>query len=414
MNESFSLLFYLKKPKAYKGGSLAIYARITINGKRSELSTGIKCLPDKWNSNGGKPLGHGDDAKLIQKHLDTVKRKVYEAHHKLVLKNTEITTEGLKNEYFGVSEKSRNIIEIFQDHNSKMAALLGHEFAPGTLERYKTTLKHTVDFLQWKFKVSDMDIKAINHAFIADYDFYLRTVRKCANNSTVKYLKNFNKIIRICLANDWIDKNPFANYKAKVKEVERIYLSKEELESVMNKDFRTKRLSQIRDIFVFSCYTGLAYVDVKKLDKSQIVLGIDGEKWIYTHRQKTDTQSNIPLLPVAQSILDKYQDDVECINKGKVLPVLSNQKMNEYLKEIAALCGIDKDFSYHTARHTFATTVTLSNGVPIESVSKMLGHKDLKITQHYAKILNSKVSEDMKALRLKLNEASSTSILKKA
>jgi len=177
------------------------------------------------------------------------------------------------------------------------------------------------------------------------------------------------------------------------------FLSKEELEAVSTKVFSTKRLGQIRDVFVFSCYTGLAYADVKKLDKSQIAIGIDGDKWIYTNRQKTDTRSNIPILPVAQAILDKYKDDITCINTNKLLPVLSNQKMNEYLKEIATLCEIDKDFTYHTARHTFATTVTLNNGVPIESVSKMLGHKDLKTTQHYAKVLDSKVSDDMKLLR---------------
>jgi site-specific recombinase XerD len=403
MNESFSLLFYLKKPKDYHGGPLFIYARITINGKRSELSVGVKCDPEKWNSKGGKPLGHNEDAKSLQKHLDTVKRKVYEAHHHLMVKNITITPEHLKNEYLGVTEKPRNIIEIFHDHNKRMETLIGQEYAIGTVERYKTSLKHTVDFLQWKFKVSDIDIKVIDHAFITDYEYYLRSVRKCNNNSAVKYIKNFGKVVRLCIANGWLEKNPFANYKARIKEVDRIFLSKEELEIVINKEFRTKRLSQIRDIFVFSCFTGLAYADAKKLDKSQIVLGIDGENWIYTNRQKTDTQSNIPLLPMAQSILEKYKEDIDSVNKGKVLPVLSNQKMNEYLKEIAAICGIDKDFTYHTARHTFATTVLIANGVPMETVSKLLGHKDLRITQHYAKILNIKVSDDMKLLKQKLS-----------
>ncbi|MEO6302901.1 MAG: site-specific integrase, partial [Bacteroidia bacterium] len=289
-----------------------------------------------------------------------------------------------------------------EDHNNKIQALIRDEYAPGTVERYKTSLKHTKDFIKWKYNVSDVDISDINHAFITEYEFYLRTERKCNNNSAIKYIKNFKKIIRICIANGWIDRDPFANYKAKVKEVERVFLSKEDLEILASKVFRTKRLDQIRDIFLFSCFTGLAYADVKKLDKSQVARGIDGENWIYTNRQKTDTRSNIPILPMAQSILDKYANDPECINHDKLLPVLSNQKMNEYLKEIAILCEIEKDFTFHTARHTFATTVTLSNGVPIESVSKMLGHKDLKITQHYAKILDSKVSEDMKLLRQKL------------
>jgi site-specific recombinase XerD len=407
MNESISLLFYLKKSKNYINGHVSIYARITINGNRSEFSTGHKCSPEKWNSNGGKPLGHNEEAKTLQKFLDTIKNKVYEAYNKLIIKNILITGENLKNEYFGISEKSRNLIEIFKDHNNKVETLLGQEYAPGTLERYKTSLKHTEDFLKWQYKISDIDIKAINHAFITDYEFYLRSERKCNNNTAVKYIKNFGKIIRICIANGWLEKNPFANYKAKVREVERVFLSKEDLEIVTSKEFKTRRLNQIRDIFLFSCYTGLAYADVKKLDGSQIVIGIDGGQWIHTNRQKTDTRSNIPLLPQAQAILDKYKDNIECINKGKILPILSNQKMNEYLKEIATLCGIEKDFTYHTARHTFATTVTLSNGVPIESVSKMLGHKDLKTTQHYAKILDSKVSEDMKLLKQRMLDSSS-------
>lgn len=399
MNQTFSLLFFLKKPKDYTVGPVFIYVRITVNGKRAEFSSGVKCDPEKWNSKGGKPLAFNEEGKALIKYLDTIKNKVYDAHNRLIMLNIPITAENIKNRYSGVIEKAINILEVFQDHNNKMEALLGQEYANGTLERYKTSLRHTKEFIEWKYKISDMDIKDINHAFVTEYEFYLRSERKCSNNTTLKYIKNFGKIIRICIANGWIDKNPFANFKVKLKEIERVFLSKEELEAVTTKVFSTKRLGQIRDVFVFSCYTGLAYAYVKKLDKSQIAIGIDGEKWIYTNRQKTDTRSNIPILPVAQAILDKYKDDITCINTNKLLPVLSNKKMNEYLKEIATLCEIDKDFTYHTARHTFATTVTLTNGVPIESVSKMLGHKDLKTTQHYAKILDSKVSEDMKLLR---------------
>jgi site-specific recombinase XerD len=206
------------------------------------------------------------------------------------------------------------------------------------------------------------------------------------------------------LANNWIDRNPFSNYKAKVREVERVYLSEEEIENFINKDFKTDRLSLVRDIFLFSCFTGLAYIDVKNLTKSHISLGIDGEKWIFTHRQKTETASKIPILPITQMIIDKYEDHPECCNQNKLLPILSNQKMNSYLKEIAGVCEIEKDLTFHIARHTFATTVTLTNGVPIESVSKMLGHKNLRTTQHYAKVLDKKVSEDMMILRDKFKE----------
>jgi site-specific recombinase XerD len=319
------------------------------------------------------------------------------------MKEIDITFESFKTEYQGKKERNRFLVPIFQDHNNKIKALLGKEYAPGTLERYATSLKHTIEFMQWKYNISDIDITKIDHAFIADYEFWLRSVRNCANNTAVKYIKNFHKIIKICLANDWMDKNPFANYKSKVKEVERVYLTEDEIQAIIEKEFKTERLALVRDIFLFSCFTGLAYIDVKNLTKSHISIGIDGEKWIFTHRQKTESASKIPILPVTQMIIDKYENHPQCINEGKLLPILSNQKMNAYLKEIAGVCEIEKELTFHIARHTFATTVTLTNGVPIESVSKMLGHKNLRTTQHYAKVLDRKVSEDMQILKNKFS-----------
>jgi site-specific recombinase XerD len=321
----------------------------------------------------------------------------------LIHRNEPLTIEVFKNRLLGIKEHQHMLIPIFQDHNNRIKELVGKEYAPGTLERYKTSLSHTIDFLKWKYKVSDIEINKIDHAFITDYEFWLRSVRNCCNNTAVKYIKNFNKIIKICLANDWLDKNPFANYKSKVKEVERVYLSEDEIQNIINKDFKTERLSLVRDIFLFSCFTGLAYIDVKNLTKSHIGIGIDGKKWIFTHRQKTETASKIPILPVTQMIIDKYEDHPECNNQNKLLPIFSNQKMNVYLKEIAGVCEIEKELTFHIARHTFATTITLTNGVPIESVSKMLGHKNIRTTQHYAKILDKKVSDDMELLKSKLS-----------
>ena len=203
------------------------------------------------------------------------------------------------------------------------------------------------------------------------------------------------------MANGWLIKDPFVNYKSKVKEVVREYLSEIEIEQLINKEFKSERLELVRDIFVFSCFTGLAYVDVKQLTLDNISIGIDGDKWIFKNRQKTDTTSKIPLLPTAQEIINKYSEHPVCKNEKRLLPILSNQKMNAYLKEIADVCEINKDLTFHIARHTFATTITLSNGVPIETVSKMLGHTNLKTTQHYAKILDKKISEDMMILKSK-------------
>jgi site-specific recombinase XerD len=401
MNSTVSILFYIKRAKINVDGVCPIYTRVTINSKRFEFSTNKFISPDKWSTEGAKVKGNSEDARAINNQLDIIKNQIMDAEKKLYKKEIEINSENLKNELFGIKQRERLLIPIFTEHNRKIKELVGSEYAPGTLERYETSLKHTKDFLQWKFRVSDIDIEKIDHAFITEYEFYLRTERKCANNTAVKYIKNFHKIINICLANGWLTKDPFANYKSKVKEVTREFLTELEIQSLMEKEFVSERLELVRDIFVFSCFTGLAYIDVKQLTTDNIVLGIDGDKWINKNRQKTDTNSKIPLLPTAQCIVDKYENHPVCKNKGNLLPILSNQKMNAYLKEIADICGINKELTFHIARHTFATTVTLSNGVPIETVSKMLGHTNLKTTQHYAKILDKKISEDMQVLKAK-------------
>jgi site-specific recombinase XerD len=248
-----------------------------------------------------------------------------------------VTTLGLKNLLVGDEEvlTSKMLVPIFEQHNKQVAALVGKEYAQGTLDRYATSLKHTKEFLQWKYKLPDIDIKHVDHEFIMSYDFYLRSERNCNNNSTVKYLKNFKKIILICMANGWLDKDPFIKYKPKVKEVKRDYLNAEELALMASKKLVSDRVRQERDIFLFSCCTGLAYADVKKLKRSELVTGLDGQQWIYTSSQKTDTASRIPLLPQALRLLVQYEDHPQCVNDGLLLPVLSNQKMNSYLKEIA-------------------------------------------------------------------------------
>jgi site-specific recombinase XerD len=349
-------------------------------------------------------FGTKEDARGLNAYLSNLQAKVFDAHSELTKAGEVITAEVLKNKFLGRVEKPRMLIGIITDHNERMKTLVGEEYAPGTYKRFKVLHHHTVEFLKAKYMVSDYDIRKIDFAFVTDYEFHLRSVRKMGNNTTVKHMKMFRKIINICLNNGWLTTDPLANYKGRYKNVDRSVLMEDEIDAIAAKEFVSERLDQVRDTFLFCCFTGLAYADVQKLTPSQIGKGIDGLPWIFTQRTKTDTQSNIPLLPQAKRIMEKYANHPLCISKGVLLPVPSNQKLNEYLKEIATLCGIHKPMTSHIARHTFATTVALQNGVPIETLSKMLGHKSIRTTQIYAKIMDIKVSEDMLALsgRLKL------------
>jgi len=402
LEKSFSLHFYLKKPKNYLKGSIPIYLRITVDGIPKEVSISRQCDPSRWNANADRCNGTKEDAKSLNAFLDILQTKVYEVRRQLLEKNETITSEKLKNTLKGINESARMLMKIFQQHNDEVKSLLGKDFSPGTLERYKTSFDHTKSFMEWKYGISDIDIKKLDYEFVSQYEFWLKSIRNCNHNTSIKYISNFRKIVNRCIRNGWLDKDPFVGFKMTKKEVIPEFLTQHELETVIEKKFISTRLNEIRDVFIFCCYTGLAFADVKKLKTSEIGIGIDGSKWVFTNRQKTETLSRIPLLPVATNILERYKDHRRCVNLEKVLPVLCNQKYNEYLKEIANICGINKKMTTHTARHTFATTVTLSNGVPMESVSKMLGHKNLKTTQHYARVLDNKLSEDMTILKNKI------------
>src|SRR5690554_5359308 len=403
MKNSFSLLFYIKKSKADAAGRANIYLRITVNGKRAELSIQRKILIENWNAQTSMARGNSPESQEINRHITTIKNRMYTIEQRLISEEKPFTATVLRDIYLGKDSNSKMLLEIFEEHNKKAEKLVGQDFAPGTIERYKTAKKHVSDYIFKDYNGNDINVNEVNHTFITGFEYYLKTTRNCSHNTAIKYITNFKKIIRIAHANDWIEKDPFLHWKPKLKIVDREFLTLGEIQAMVEKELHTERLDQVKDIFIFSCFTGLAYSDVKKLSSNNVVIGIDGGKWIKINRSKTDTRSNIPILPTAEAILNKYAEKPETQKNHPLLPVLSNQKMNAYLKEIADLCNINKNLTFHLARHTFATTVTLSNGVPIESVSKMLGHKSLRTTQHYAKILDRKVSDDMHALRNKLS-----------
>lgn len=402
MQYSFSILFYPRGNDIDKNGNAPIYVRITVDGKRSEFSIKRKVSLAKWNSKAGKIDGTSLEARELNRYMTSIRSKIYKIQENLFENGDLVTSKKIKNIYLGTDSPHKMLLEIFQEHNDKVESLIGKDFAAGTAERYRTARKHIEAYIEMEYKVKDIPVMDVDHRFITGFEYYLKTERNCSHNTAIKYITNFKKIIRIAFANNWISKDPFTSWKARLKIVDREFLTVEEIQTMVEKELHTERLDQVKDIFIFCCFTGLAYSDVKKLSAKNIVIGIDGGKWIKINRSKTDTRSNIPILPTAEAILEKYAEGSEIQNDRLLLPVLSNQKMNAYLKEIADLCGINKNLTFHLARHTFATTVTLTNGVPIESVSKMLGHKSLKTTQHYAKIIDKKVSDDMKALKDKL------------
>lgn len=397
---TFRVLFLLRKTKSEKNGGFQIIMRITVDGLRAEVTTHRSVEKRLWSQDRGIVIGNTAYAKGLNDYLDSLKLKLFRI--KVELENNEmiVTARILADLMQGRSSRRKGIIELFEEHNQQCRELSGIAMAPSTVTRYKTAKKHIKNFIKIRFKQEDIPIQLVNYQFIKDFEHYLRTKRKCSHNTTVKYIKNFRKIIRIGLANDYIKKDPFRNIKYHMKDVDRDFLSDPELQLIINKKFPYKRLNQVKDIFLFCCFTGLAFSDVESLTPDNISIGIDNQKWLRTKRKKTGNTSEIPLFSIPVSIIKKYENDDECKIKGKLLPVGSNQKMNAYLKEIAELCGINKHLCTHTARHTFATTVTLTHGVSIEAVSKMLGHSSITTTKQYARIVDTLILDEMKKIQM--------------
>jgi site-specific recombinase XerD len=399
-------LFYLRKTKVNKRGTVPIFFRVTIDGKRFEVPTSRLVKPDEWSQETGRVISKSDQKGMteINNYLDMLKARVFNVEGRLLTQEIPITMENFCRLWFGQAGPSKKLLDIFTEHNEQVRQLVGKTYSFGTWKRYNTSLRHTRAFLKQRYDMDDIDVNRIQYKFITDYDFWLRSTRMCGHNSAIKYLANFRKIIYLSFKNGWIVKDPFAGFKMTKHEVERPFLTKEEVHLIESIEIESDRLRNVRDVFLFCCYTGLAYADVEALSPNNLFTGVDGEQWISTRRRKTDVSARIPLLRTAKAILHSYRDDPDCLARERLLPVPSNQKLNAYLKDLALVCGIRKELTSHMARHTFATTVTLTNGVPIESVSKMLGHRSIRTTQLYAKVLDVKVSEDMNNLKRKLGE----------
>ena len=392
---TLSVLFIIKKSKLLKNGEAPVCMRITVNKRVAEVMIKRNIPVDLWNQKKECSKGKDRVATELNHYINTVRAKVLQIHRELEIDNKPITADIIKDCFYGRDKVQRSLLEMYAEHNEKCRALIGKEYTESTVTKFDTSINRLKEYIRSCYHHDDIMLAELDGQFIRDFDFWLKTDKHCQNNSALKHLKNLKKVVRIALANDWIKKDPFYGIHFKQEEVNVEFLSREELDILMNKEFTIKRLEQVRDIFVFCCFTALAFVDVQQLSREHLIKDNNGALWIRKTRQKTNQMCNIPVLSIPQRILRKYEDNAECIKKGVLLPVISNQRMNAYLKEIADLCGIAKRLTTHVARHTAATVVFLANDVSMENVSKILGHSNIRMTQHYARVLDSSIMRDM-------------------
>ena len=398
MQTTFSTTFILRTSKT-KNGLTPIYCRITVAGNRAEFSIKRSVAEKNWDA--GKAKGNSEEARTLNSYLKQIEAKIFEHYRDIIADDKLVTPEILKNAYLGIKPDQYSLLHLIEYHNTQLKDTIEW----GTMKNYMTTQRYVKEFLKEHFKTADMLLVHLSYKFLADFEFYLRSYTPLdhhspmGNNTVMKHIERLRKMINLAIKNEWLDSDPFAKFQARFIRNDREFLSQDDLDKIENKEFKVLRLQWAKDLFIFSCYTGLAYCDVMRLTKQNISLGIDGEYWIMTSRKKTNQPVRVPLLPKAFDIVEKYKTHPKALASGTLFPNLSNQKVNAYLKEIADFCSIAKNLTFHLARHTFATTVTLTNGVPIETVSKMLGHTSIRTTQIYAKVIENKVSQDMRSLR---------------
>lgn len=393
---TFSILFVAQKGKLKANGKAPILARVTVNGEMVHLATRLDVDPDRWLGKECRTLGKSAEDKYINETLDNYRNVIRNKYNELFFRGEAITAMRLKSILTSRSDEAKRLLVLFDEFNEDYKALVGKETTHKTYTRYLLTRRRLAEFMAAKYKVKDILLTDINTKFINDFYIYLRTVDgKNGHNYHMKMIQRFRTVFKTAKDNGWVQTDPFGGFKISMEETHREHLTIDELGALMSKEMTSERLQRVKDIFVFSCFTGLAYTDVRGLKKSEVVMGNDGRLWIDTRRDKTKVAVYVPLLDIPRAILERYADTT---SHDRLLSIPANQKVNDYLKEIAAICGIDKNLTFHVGRHTFATTVTLENGVALETVQKMLGHKNIRTTQVYAKMTKRRIGMEMENL----------------
>lgn len=381
---------------------MPIYIRLTVNGKRAEWTTGRMCEKEEWDNRTGRVRGTKESARAINTWLDLLYARAYSCRQDLYAAGKPIEAILVRKLMQGENlDPPKMLTSAWNYHTNQIAGLLGKDYTPGTLAKYKSVFKVLKRFIKLKLQQEDIKLDDIDYRFIRDFEYYLKTEHNVKINTAVQMVKKLRTVMKIAYEIGWVKRDPFIAYRARHEEVHREYLSSMELRELATKKLNRKRLVVVRDLFLFSCYTGLSYADTLKLKSADILKGEDGGLWIQTYRVKNNNRVRIPLLSPALRLIEHYKDYPRLLDEEFILPQMSNQKVNAYLKDITSALGWAKRLTFHCARHTFATTVTLTNGVPIETVGQMLGHKNINTTQLYARVTDTRVSRDMKPLKKK-------------
>ena len=394
VRSSFSILFFIRESKARKNGNVPIEVMITVNGERNSFSTGKQIAIEKWDKTKQQVKGKDQETQNLNNYLKAIKAKLYQKEAELLERGFIITAQILYDAYFDKVEsiKERSLFEVFEEHNQEQEKLVGNGVSKATHWVSVYTIRLLREFVQQKYKREDLYLRELNLNFIQSFHSFLRIDKDMAQNSSTKHLKLLKKIINLSVANSYMAFNPFSTYKVEREPVDIDFLDEEELRKIINFDTPLPRLERAKDMFLFGCFTGLSYIDIKTLTLEHFEKDNAGRIWIKKRRVKTGVLSRIPLLPIAKLILDKYKGG------EKLLPIQDPADINKYLKDIAILCDIKKRITFHTSRHTFASTVTLANNISLEVVSKMLGHTNTRMTNHYAKLIDKCIGEQMDKL----------------
>lgn len=392
---TFKVMFVIRRNQVNRDGKCSIVIRITVNGEYERLNSTLSIEPELWDSKAAKAIGRTQKILDFNKRIDEIRYVLQDHYYELQKTHGYVTAEMVKNAYMGITAKAESLMPIYDEFLAETKKMVGINRSDKTYQKYERCKRRVVEFMKEKYNRTDIPLRELKPKFLTDFSVFLATNYKCRQNTVYKFLQLLRMVI-IKAQRDGISfPDPYLSYKMTQEKVDRGYLSEDEVIAIATKEISIPRLDQVRDVFIFACYTGLAYSDLAQLRAENIKKMFDGKLWIVTHRQKTKTNVNVPLLPMAEKILRKYEGKYL---DGQLMPIITNQKLNCYLKEIADICGIEKNLTFHLARHTFATTMTLGKGVPIESVSKMLGHTNIQTTQIYARITNEKISHDMENL----------------